>query len=48
MLRPLVAAITFALLTAMPCARAAGVEQLEANKKTVTAFEDAALKSEGF
>jgi predicted SnoaL-like aldol condensation-catalyzing enzyme len=48
MLRLLLAAITFALLTAMPCARAAGVEQLEANKKTVTAFEDAALNQKDF
>jgi putative ABC transport system substrate-binding protein len=48
MLRLLLAAITFALLTAMPCARATGVEQLEANKKTVTAFEDAALNQKDF
>jgi predicted SnoaL-like aldol condensation-catalyzing enzyme len=48
MLRLLLAAITFALLTAMPCARAAGVEQLEANKKTVMAFEDAALNQKDF
>ena len=43
MLRLLLAAITFTLWTAMPCAHAAGVEQLEANKKAVAAFEDAAL-----
>jgi predicted SnoaL-like aldol condensation-catalyzing enzyme len=48
MLRLLLAAITFSLLTAMPCARAAGVEQLEANKKTVAAFEDAALNQKDF
>jgi predicted SnoaL-like aldol condensation-catalyzing enzyme len=48
MLRLLLAAVTFALLTAMPCARAVGVEQLEANKKTVTAFEDAALNQKDF
>jgi predicted SnoaL-like aldol condensation-catalyzing enzyme len=48
MLRPLLAAITFTLLTAMPCAGAAGVEQLEANKRTVTAFEDAALNQKNF
>jgi hypothetical protein len=41
MLRLLLAAITFTLWTAMACAHAAGVEQLEANKKAVAAFEDA-------
>jgi len=48
MLRLSLAAITFALLVAMPCARAAGVEQLEANKKMVAAFEDAALNQKDF
>jgi predicted SnoaL-like aldol condensation-catalyzing enzyme len=48
MLRILLATITFTLLTAMPCARAAGPEQLEANKKTVAAFEEAALNQKDF
>jgi predicted SnoaL-like aldol condensation-catalyzing enzyme len=48
MLRLCLAAITFTLLTATPYARAAGVEQLEANKKTVAAFEDAALNQKDF
>jgi predicted SnoaL-like aldol condensation-catalyzing enzyme len=48
MLRLLVAATTCALLAAMPCARAANAEQLETNKKTVTAFEDAALNQKDF
>src|SRR6266481_8881682 len=48
MLRLLLAAITFTLLTAMSSARAAGVEQLEANEKTVAAFEDAALNQKDF
>jgi predicted SnoaL-like aldol condensation-catalyzing enzyme len=48
MLRLLLAAITFTLWTAMPCAHAAGVEQLEANKKAVAAFEDAALNQKDF
>jgi predicted SnoaL-like aldol condensation-catalyzing enzyme len=48
MLRLLLTAITFTLLTEMPCARAAGVEQLEANKQTVRAFEDAALNQKDF
>jgi predicted SnoaL-like aldol condensation-catalyzing enzyme len=48
MLRLCLAAITFTLLTAVPYARAAGVEQLEANKKTVAAFEDAALNQKDF
>jgi hypothetical protein len=48
MLRLLLAAITFILLTAMPCARAASVEQPEANKETVAAFEDAALNQKDF
>ncbi|HKN10514.1 MAG TPA: ester cyclase [Pseudomonadota bacterium] len=32
----------------MPCAGAADAEQLETNKKTVTAFEDAALNQKDF
>jgi predicted SnoaL-like aldol condensation-catalyzing enzyme len=48
MLRLLLAAITFTLWTAMPSAHAAGVEQLEANKKAVAAFEDAALNQKDF
>jgi predicted SnoaL-like aldol condensation-catalyzing enzyme len=48
MLRILLATITFTLLAAMPCARAAGPEQLEANKKTVAAFEEAALNQKDF
>jgi predicted SnoaL-like aldol condensation-catalyzing enzyme len=48
MLRLLVAATTCALLAAMPCAGAASAEQLETNKKTVTAFEDAALNRKDF
>lgn len=48
MLRLCLAAMTFTLLTGMPYARAAGVEQLEANKKTVAAFEDAALNQKDF
>jgi predicted SnoaL-like aldol condensation-catalyzing enzyme len=48
MLRLLVAATTCALLAAIPCAGATGVEQLEANKKTVTAFEDTALNRKDF
>ena len=48
MLRLWIAAMTSTLLTAMPYARAAGVEQLEANKKTVAAFEDAALNQKDF
>ena len=48
MVRLMLAATTFALLTAMPCARAASPEQLEANKKTVAAFEDAALNRKDF
>ena len=48
MLRLLLAAITFTLWIAMPCAHAAGVEQLEANKKAVAAFEDAALNQKDF
>ena len=48
MLRLLLAAIAFTLWTAMPCAHAAAVEQLEANKKAVAAFEDAALNQKDF
>lgn len=48
MLRRLLAATTFTLLAAMTCARAAGVEQLEANKKTVVAYEDAVLNQKDF
>jgi len=48
MLRLLLAAITFTLWIAMPCAHATGVEQLEANKKAVAAFEDAALNQKDF
>jgi predicted SnoaL-like aldol condensation-catalyzing enzyme len=48
MLRILFATITFTLLTALPCTRAAGLEQLEANKKTVAAFEEAALNQKDF
>ena len=48
MLRLCLAAITFTLLTATPYARATSVEQLEANKKTVAAFEDAALNKKDF
>src|SRR6266481_9731336 len=48
MLRIFLAAITFTALAAMPCTRAAGAEQLETNKKTVAAFEDAALNQKDF
>jgi len=48
MRRLMLAATTFALLAAMPCARAASLEELEANKKTVAAFEDAALNQKDF
>jgi len=48
MRRIFLAAMTFTLLAAMPGARAAGAEQLEANKKTVAAFEDAALNQKDF
>ena len=48
MVRLLLAGIAFTLLAAMPSALAAGVEQLEANKKTVAAFEDAALNQKDF
>ena len=44
----LLVATTFALLAAMPSARAAGIDQLEANEKTVAAFEDAALNQKDF
>jgi predicted SnoaL-like aldol condensation-catalyzing enzyme len=48
MLRLFLAATIFASLAAMPCARAANAEQLEANKKMVAAFEDAALNQKDF
>jgi len=48
MVRLLLAGIAITLLAEMPSARAAGVEQLEANKKTVAAFEDAALNQKDF
>jgi predicted SnoaL-like aldol condensation-catalyzing enzyme len=48
MLRLVLAATAFALLAAMPCARAASLEELEANKKIVAAFEDAALNQKDF
>jgi hypothetical protein len=41
-------AATIALLAVMPSALAAGIDQLEANKKTVAAFEDAALNQKNF
>jgi len=44
----LLAATAFALLAIMPSARAAGIDELEANKKTVAAFEDAALNQKDF
>ena len=48
MLRFLLVATTTTLLAAVPSARAASPEQLEANKKTVAAFEDAALNQKDF
>ena len=48
MFRILLATVTFTLLATMPCARAAGPEQLETNKKTVAAFEEAALNQKDF
>jgi predicted SnoaL-like aldol condensation-catalyzing enzyme len=48
MLRLLLAAATMAVFGAIPCARAASPEQLEANKKTVAAFEDAVLNQKDF
>ena len=44
----LLAATTFALLAVMPSGRAAGIDELEANKKVVAAFEDAALNQKDF
>jgi len=44
----LLAATTFALLAVMPSGRAAGIDELEANKKAVAAFEDAALNQKDF
>ena len=48
MIRLIFVATAFILLAGMPCARAAGPEELEANKKTVRAFEDAALNQKDF
>ncbi len=48
MVRPMFVATAFTLLVAMPSARAASPEELEANKKTVRAFEDAALNQKDF
>jgi predicted SnoaL-like aldol condensation-catalyzing enzyme len=48
MVRLTIAATLVSVLAAMTCARAAIPEQLEANKKTVTAFEDAALNQKDF
>jgi predicted SnoaL-like aldol condensation-catalyzing enzyme len=48
MVRLLLAATTIAVLVAAPSARAASPEQAEANKKTVAAFEDAALNQKDF
>ena len=48
MVRPMLAAIACALLAAAPCARAASLEEMEANKRTVVAFEDAALNQKDF
>ena len=42
------AAATFGLFAAVPYANAASLEQLEANKKMVAAFEDAALNQKDF
>src|SRR5271154_2343954 len=46
--RHFIAATTFTLLTAMSCAHATSLEQLEMNKKTVASFEDAALNRKDF
>src|SRR4051812_50004839 len=48
MLRLAIVATIVSVLAAMTCARAATLEQLEANKKTVTAFEDAALNQKDY
>jgi predicted SnoaL-like aldol condensation-catalyzing enzyme len=48
MVRLVLAAATCALFAAMPCARAASAEELETNKKIVTAFENAALNAKDF
>ena len=48
MLRISLAATMFALLTAISGACAASPEQMETNKKTVAAFEDAALNKKDF
>ena len=48
MVRPTLAATIIALFAAMPGAHAASAEQMEANKKTVIAFENAALNQKDF
>jgi predicted SnoaL-like aldol condensation-catalyzing enzyme len=48
MVRLMFVATAFILLAAVPWARAASPEELEANKKTVMAFEDAALNQKDF
>jgi predicted SnoaL-like aldol condensation-catalyzing enzyme len=48
MVRLTFAATAFILLAAVPSARAASPEELEVNKKTVMAFEDAALNQKDF
>jgi predicted SnoaL-like aldol condensation-catalyzing enzyme len=48
MLFRVIVATTFAVVTATGCARAADVGHLESNKKTVAAFEDAALNRKDF
>src|SRR4051795_5516641 len=48
MVRISVAATIFTVLAAMSCARAASLEQVETNKKTVAAFEQAALNQKDF
>ncbi len=48
MVRLSVAATTFTVLAAISCARATSLEQLETNKKTVAAFEQAALNEKDF
>jgi len=48
MVRLMFAATAFILLAAMPSAHAASPEELESNKKTVRAFEDAALNQKDF
>jgi predicted SnoaL-like aldol condensation-catalyzing enzyme len=48
MVRLILAVTAFVVITAVPSARAASPEELEANKKTVRAFEDAALNQKDF